>query len=71
MEDFNFTTPDFGSNPIEYLKDAKAELKKVKWPTKKQAINSTILVIIVTIATGAFLGALDYGFSQVFAYLLK
>jgi len=70
MEDFNFTAPDFGKNPIEYLKDVKAELKKVKWPTQKQMINSTLLVLIVSVVVGSILGLADYGFTQLFAKIL-
>ncbi len=44
----------------QYFIDAKAELKKVTWPTKKEAINSSILVIVISILTAAFLGAVDY-----------
>lgn len=71
MDDFNFTAPDFGKNPIKYLKDVKAELKKVNWPTKKQMLNSTILVIIVSIIVGSILGLADYSFTQLFSIILK
>ncbi len=46
-----------------YFKDVKIEMAKVKWPTKSQSINYTLAVIGVSIATAAFLGALDYFFS--------
>ncbi len=50
-----------------FFKEAKAELKKVNWPTKKQTINYTIAVIAISLAMAIFLGGLDYFFS----YLLK
>lgn len=50
---------------IDYLKDTKAELRHVSWPTKKQAINYTIIVVIISIGTGIFLGVLDFGFAQI------
>ncbi len=43
-----------------YIKDSRAELKKVVWPTKKQTRNHTIMVIGISIAVAAFLGAVDY-----------
>ncbi len=52
---------------IQFLKEAKSELLKVNWPTKKQAINYTMLVIGISIAVAIFLGGLDY----VFGYILK
>lgn len=45
---------------INYLKESKAELHKVTWPTKKEAINATILVIIISFLVAAFLGTIDY-----------
>jgi len=71
MDDFTFSAPDFGSNPIQYIKDSKAELKKVKWPTKKQIIDGTILVIIISVVVGTLLGVSDYLFAQLFAVILR
>ncbi len=45
---------------IQYFKDAKAELKKVTWPTKQEAINHTLNVIGISIALSIFLGIIDY-----------
>ena len=47
----------------EYLKETKAELIHVSWPTRKQAIVYTIVVIVISFATAFFLGAFDYIFS--------
>jgi len=52
---------------IDFLREAKAELLKVNWPSKKQIINYTLTVIGISIAVAIFLGTLDYFFS----YLLK
>jgi preprotein translocase subunit SecE len=50
---------------IDYLRDTKAELRHVSWPTQKQAINYTIIVLIISIGTGVFLGILDFGFAEI------
>lgn len=50
-----------------FFSEAKSELLKVNWPTKKQIINYTILVVAISIVVAIFLGGLDYFFS----YLLK
>lgn len=71
MPEIEFTAPDFGGNLIEYFKQVKSELKKVEWPTKKQVIKSTSLVLTVSILVGAFLGGLDLIFTQVFGLLIK
>jgi len=48
---------------ILFLKDVKVELKKVSWPTKKETIKYTIIVIVISILTAVFLGGIDYFFS--------
>lgn len=58
-------------NIINFLKEVGAELLKVAWPTKKQTIHYTILVILVAVAVGIFLGALDYLLTSFTAILLK
>jgi preprotein translocase subunit SecE len=52
---------------ITFLQEARTELTRVNWPSKKQTINYTILVIAISIFGAIFLGSLDYFFS----YLLK
>lgn len=46
-----------------YIKASIEEMKKVTWPTKKETYNHTVLVIGVSLAVAAFLGALDYIFN--------
>ncbi|MFH1402275.1 MAG: preprotein translocase subunit SecE [Patescibacteria group bacterium] len=48
---------------IDYIKDTKSELKYVSWPTKKQAVWFTIVVISVSLITAFFLGFFDFIFS--------
>ncbi len=46
-----------------YFREALYELRKVTWPTKKQTINYSIIVIAITIFTAIFFAALDYIFT--------
>lgn len=48
----------------EYIKDTRAEMSHVTWPTRKQAISYAVVVVIVSIATALFLGLFDYIFSR-------
>ena len=41
------------------LKDTKAELKKVVWPTKKQIINNTVWVLVLVIVVSAVVLGID------------
>ncbi|MEJ2412731.1 MAG: preprotein translocase subunit SecE [Anaerolineales bacterium] len=54
----------------KFYRETMAELKKVSWPTREEAINLTRVVIIVIFAMGAFLGLLDFLFSQLFGLIL-
>jgi preprotein translocase subunit SecE len=49
---------------LQFLKEARVELKKVSWPTRKEIVGSTTLVIVVSILAGLFLGLLDIIFSR-------
>jgi len=44
---------------IQFLRDARMELKKVKWPTRKELLASTSMVVILVLAVAIFLGIID------------
>jgi preprotein translocase subunit SecE len=52
-----------------YINETIGELRKVSWPTRKEATNLTIIVIVVTVGMGLFLGLFDFIYSKVFALL--
>lgn len=43
----------------KWLKDMKSELKKVQWPTRKQTVNNTLIVIACVIVVGIFIWLFD------------
>ena len=47
----------------DYIKETRVEIKHVSWPTRKQAVVFTVIVIVVSLATATFLGVFDYIFS--------
>ena len=51
----------------KFFRGVKAELKKVVWPTRKELINYTIVVFLVTI----FIALLIYVFDAIFAQLIN
>lgn len=55
---------------ITFLKEVKVELKKVNWPTRKQTIKYTLIVIGVSFAVAIFLGGLDFIFTWLIAKFL-
>ncbi len=47
----------------EYLRNTRAEMRKVHWPTREEAKNLTKIVLAVTIAMSVLMGVLDYLFA--------
>jgi preprotein translocase subunit SecE len=62
---------DIIKRPIDFLVEVKVELSKVVWPTKEQTFKLTMIVIIVTLLVGFFIGAVDYLLTQITGILLK
>jgi len=56
---------NFPKKIINFLKEVKLEMKKVNWPTKKETIRYTLIIIAVSIAVAVFLGGLDYIFTTI------
>jgi preprotein translocase subunit SecE len=50
---------------ISFLRDVRAELKKVTWPSKNEVYSTTIVVIIATVFFGFYLYFMDLIFSWV------
>lgn len=50
---------------INYIKDTRGELKYVSWPTRRQSIIFTVVVIVLSILAAIFLGFFDFVFSLI------
>lgn len=48
----------------KYLRETRAELRRVHWPKRQEAWNLTKIVIVVTFSMAIFLGILDYLFAM-------
>ena len=59
------------SATINYLNEVKLEMLKVTWPTRDQTMKMVLLVLIVSVVTGAFLGAWDYLLSRIIGAVLN
>ncbi|MBW2174800.1 MAG: preprotein translocase subunit SecE [Deltaproteobacteria bacterium] len=56
---------------MQFLREVKIELKKVTWPSRKETLASTAVVIIIVIIISAFLGLVDLGLSNLIRFVLK
>ena len=57
------------SKLTKYLKGSVAEIKKVTWPSRKEAIKLTTAVIVFSLAFAFFTAVTDYGINQLFEQL--
>ncbi|MGN0657626.1 MAG: preprotein translocase subunit SecE [Ruminiclostridium sp.] len=55
---------------VKYFKDAKSEFKKVVWPSRKQVVNNTIVVLVAMAVSGIAIWALDTGFISLLKLML-
>jgi preprotein translocase subunit SecE len=55
---------------MQFLREVKIELKKVTWPTRKQTVGSTVVVIILVAIISLFLGLVDFGLSSLVRVVL-
>lgn len=55
---------------LAFIRDIIDELKKVTWPTRRETIRLTIMVIVVCGIVAIFLGAIDLGFTEFAKVLL-
>ena len=56
---------------IQFLREVKVELKKVTWPSRKQTIGSTVVVIALVMLISLFLGVVDMGLSSLIRIVLR
>lgn len=68
---FNFANLNYMSGFINYLKDTIAEMKHVSWPTQKQSVVYTALVVVISIIVAILVGIFDFGFSKGLDWFIK
>jgi preprotein translocase subunit SecE len=55
--------------PRQYLSEVKGELRKVAWPTKKEVVNSTIVVLIAVVVMTTLIFGFDYASAKFVLFL--
>jgi preprotein translocase subunit SecE len=60
-----------GQGIIGLFRELKNEVKKVHWPTPRQVVNMTGVIVALSAALGAFLGLIDFTFQELFRVLLQ
>ena len=57
-------------NPITFLQETLSELRKAVWPSKEETTRLTVIVIVLAVAVGVFLGGLDRFFDFTFVQVI-
>ena len=65
------TKKKFTERIANWFRGMKSELKKVVWPTRKQLINNSLVVLVVVVACGVVLWAFDYVASSLVKILIS
>ena len=60
----------FLDKSLQFLREVKVELKKVTWPSRKQTLGSTVVVLILIMIISFFLGAVDIGLANILRVVL-
>ncbi len=62
---------DFLRRVQEFVREVVAEFRKVAWPSRQELINSTVVVITVTVVVSLFLGAVDVALARIVERILR
>lgn len=54
---------------IQFLKDVRFELGKVTWPSRRELLGSTVIVMIMSVIVSIFIGVVDLGFSNLVSFI--
>lgn len=59
------------ANPVQFINQVRAEVAKVTWPTRREVITTTIMVLIFAALTSVFFSLVDLGIRTGMAYGLN
>jgi preprotein translocase subunit SecE len=62
---------DFLRRAQEFVREVMAEFRKVTWPSRQELINSTVVVITVTVVVALFLGGVDIVLARIVERILR
>ena len=55
----------------KFIGEVLAEMKKVSWTTRRELVDSTLIVIFSSFLLGIFVGIIDFTFSKGVAVIIK
>jgi preprotein translocase subunit SecE len=61
----------FYNDTAQFVREVKVELQKVTFPTRQETVGSTVVVLVLTVIVGAYLGLSDWILAKVVRMLLQ
>lgn len=61
--------PQRRTGPVTFVKQVVGELRKVRWPTRRELITYTIVVMVFVVLMVSYVAALDFGFGEAVTWL--
>jgi preprotein translocase subunit SecE len=58
------------TNPFEFLQQVRTEVSKVTWPTRRETVITTVMVLLMSIAAALFFLAADWMLSTAVTFVL-
>ena len=58
------------TNPFEFLQQVRTEVAKVTWPTRRETVITTVMVLLMSIAAPLFFLAADWVLSNLVTFVL-
>jgi preprotein translocase subunit SecE len=55
----------------EFVREVVVEFRKVTWPSRAELLNSTTVVVAVTVVIAFFLGGVDIGLARIVERILR
>lgn len=62
---------DVREQTVQFLRDVRSELRKVTFPSRKETLASTVVVLVVVFIIAVYLGVVDFVLSLVLSSILK
>ena len=59
------------TSPGTFVQQTITELKQVTWPTRDTIVRLTLVVIVVSVIVGAYIGGLDYVFTRALQFVIN
>lgn len=59
------------ANPFQFLQEVRTEAGKVTWPTRRETMITTVMVLVMVVVASAFFVAVDQVISHAVAFVLE